>query len=126
MAHIRTLQRQHKLPSGLQYHCDTCDVVIPTDAPAPGNGACGEIMAAKLTWYSPTAPLADQHVMATAAWSLLHYIHLRESHAECTAYLAAHRADRKAHFTASAARAAMSDEAVDLAAQHHRLGWLYR
>ncbi len=125
MAHVRTLQRQHTLPAGLQYHCDTCDVVIPTDAPAPSDGACGEIMAAKLTWFDPRAPIADQHVMATAAWSLLHYAHLAAGHPECTAYLGAHRADRKEHFGSSATRAAMTDEQIAEAAQHHRLGWLY-
>ena len=46
------------LPTGLVYHCDTCGVVIPGDAPTPDAPSCAWVVANKMAWFNPATAWA--------------------------------------------------------------------
>ena len=77
------------LPEGLVYHCESCRVVVPAEAPRPETpGDCATVAKHKLAWFNPEASLRHQHVMATGAWELIHWHHLHgdAKHAACVDY----------------------------------------
>lgn len=122
----RPIPLPDKLPDGLVVHCDECKMVVPSDAPRSASADCGFVARHKLSWFSRTETIAAQHVMAVAAWSLIHDAALKAGEASVADYHRQFRADRKAHFAASAARQAMSPVQVAAALLHRRDGALYK
>jgi hypothetical protein len=123
----RPIPLPETLPAGLKVHCAACQVVVPSDAPATAAGDCAFVALHKLAWFHPYETPAAQHVMAVAAWSLIYNEALaKRTDAPSSDYMAAFRANRKAHFAASAVRQAMTPEQVEAGKQHKRDGALYR
>ena len=117
---------KHTPPAGLIVHCADCNIVVPADAPRSTDSDCAFVAIHRLAWFNPNETVAAQHVMAVAAWALIHDKALRETkQADCTAYQAAFRASRKNHFAASAARRAMTSEQVEAGKAHRRDGALF-
>jgi hypothetical protein len=106
------------LPEGLEFHCDRCRVVIPTEAPRPdadddlAAGYCESIARAKLTWFNPKASVRHQHIMASAAWELVYHFHLRAEtpHAGSVEYLRQFKLQPELHWRASAVAASLAPE----------------
>jgi hypothetical protein len=114
------------LPTGLIYHCDACKLAVPSDAPKVDRADCAFIAKHRLAWFNPAETPAGQHVMAVAAWALIHDPVLKAGEPTSTAYSRAYHTSRKAHFTASAVRKAMTPEQVTAGLAHKRDGVLYR
>jgi hypothetical protein len=121
----RPIPLPEKLPEGLAVHCDSCKVVVPSDAPRSGQCDCEYVALHKLAWFNPAETLAGQFAMATAAWALIYEAALRAGDAECVQYRRQYQMERKAHFAGSAARQAMTPEQVEAHAAHRRDGWLF-
>jgi hypothetical protein len=110
----------HELPQGLTVHCEKCNIVIPSDAPRPEGGDCAFVALHKLTWFNPKETITGQHCMATAAWALIYHETISAAHPESVSYLRQFKHERKAHFTASAVRKAMTPEQIEAGAAHRR------
>jgi hypothetical protein len=63
--------------------------------------------------------------MAVATWAMIYDTSLKVSEPESTAYHAAYRASRKAHYRSSAVYKALSAEQLQDGARHKRDGALY-
>lgn len=120
---------KHILPEGLKIHCEACGVVVPQDAPTPNIASCAWVAANKMAWFDPSETLAGNHVMAVAAWALVHHKALSPeiAHPESVEYLRQHRADRKQHFSSSLVRRVLAPEHVEVqvALKKGRDAWLY-
>jgi hypothetical protein len=112
-------------PSGLIVHCANCNIVVPADAPRSTDSDCAFVALHRLTWFNPNETVAGQHVMAVAAWGLIHDAALKAAHPEATAYYRRFQLQRKAHFAESAARKAMTPEQVEAGKAHRRDGALF-
>ena len=108
------------LPPGLTYHCGSCKLVIPADAPKPNDADCAFVAQHRLAHFNPDESLSGQHVMAAAAWTLINHKALSAEIAdpESVAYKQRIHRDRKNHFAESAVRQAMTDEQVKTASGH--------
>lgn len=117
------------LPTGLQYHCDACKVVVPSDAPRLDNADCAFVTKNKLAWFNPNETIKGQHTMATAAWILIYFKSLQVEGKDGigNAYVKSHTFTPKAHFHESAARQALTPEQVEeqIALNPKRDGWAY-
>lgn len=114
-----------QLPEGLVYHCDECNLVIPSDAPRPSDPDCEFVALHKLAYFNPSETVAAQHVMAVAAWSLI-YHKSRVGHPESTEYHSKFQQDRKGHFAESVVRQGMSPEQVQAGIEHRRDSEFYK
>jgi hypothetical protein len=121
----------HTLPTGLVYHCATCGLVVPSDAPTikPALGDCAFVAKHKLSWFNPDETIKGQHTQATACWALIHDKAVRSSAVDARSdtdaqdYIKWAKDNAKNHFRSSAAFKALStdqikeqttpDEAVD-------------
>lgn len=110
---------------GLIIHCHRCGLVVPADAPRPAFSDCDFVALHKLAYYNAKETPAAQHVMAVAAWGLIHHAALTAGEPTCTAYQQAFRKSRKDHFAESAVRKAMTPEQVEAGLQNRRDGALY-
>lgn len=116
----------HPLPEGLVVHCEKCDLVVPADAPRPGDGDCAFVALHRLAWFNPRETVAGQHAMATAAWSLIYHEAIsNKTHTEAVEYLRQFKHERKAHFEASTVKKALTEEHVELGSVHLRDWKLY-
>ena len=119
-------QVQPSLPAGLIYHCASCKLVIPSDAPTVAGADCAFVAKHKLAWFNAKETPAGQHVQAVATWQLIHDAPLKTNEPATRQYLAAFRASRNAHFAASAVRKAMTPAQIQAGMQHRRDGALYK
>ena len=110
------------LPEGLEFHCSSCKIVIPSDSPRTPTDSCGLVASAKLTWFDPTATVAAQHAMAVGAWALIHHGALSDKHPESVAYSEHFATNRKGHFAQSVSRKAMTQEQIERDKAHPRYG----
>jgi hypothetical protein len=116
----------HALPTGLEVHCDKCNLVVPSDAPRPAGGDCEFVATHKLAWFNPNETIAGQFCMAAAAWSLIYHEPLSKSvHPESSEYLRQFKLERSSHYAQSTARQAMTSEQVAAERGHKRDGHLY-
>ena len=102
------------LPEGLVVHCESCGIVVPSDAPRPDGGHCALVAANKLSHFRPNETVKGQHTMATAAWWLIYHDLLHGPHpdAAVVAYWNQYRTNPKQHFVSSAVRCALTPEQV--------------
>jgi hypothetical protein len=128
----------HALPTGLEVHCDKCNIVIPSDSPRPAGGDCEFVATHKLAWFNPNETIAGQFCMAAAAWSLIYHEPLTAS--LCPASTEYHRQfkdERKSHYVGSEARRAMASVHIEAAltpilddvkaeSRRQRDEWLYQ
>lgn len=115
------------LPAGLKYHCEGCWLVIPMDAPTPPEGTanCAVVVSGKLAWFNSKETRAAQHIMAAAAWCLIHDAALKQAHAASVEYRRRMALDRKALYAESAARKGLTPAEMDAEVKHRRDGWLH-
>ncbi len=106
---------QIPLPPGLVYHCETCRIAIPADAPKPAVADCATPARRKFGQLHRDELTTGHFAQAVASWSLIHHEALNglEPDLECVEYWRQFRFERKAHFQASAVRAALTPEQVD-------------
>lgn len=121
---------EHKLPTGLSYHCLQCRVVVPSDAPKSGQADCETVAKCKLAWFDPKTTIAAQFVMAVAAWQLIYHQALKDGDVEVAEYKAKFQADRKSHYEDSATRKALTPEQIEAEIAHsvhgRRDAWIYK
>lgn len=116
------------LPPGLKYHCEDCMIVVPADAPtAPvGSANCAAVVKAKLTWFDPNETRAAQHIMAAAAWCLIHEAALKHVHPASVEYRRRINQDRKALYAESAVRKGLAPGELEAEVKHRRDRWLHK
>ena len=115
-----TSKHKHILPTGLSYHCDDCNLVIPSDAPKLPDGECAFVEKHKLAWFNPDAVTLHKHRQAVATWTLIHQPTLQaKTCADATEYRHGFVYDNRNHFIRSAIRQGMSDAQVELEKHRH-------
>jgi hypothetical protein len=115
------------LPEGLKYHCTACKIVIPADAPeVPADLVdCQRVAKAKLTWFNPKETRAAQHIMAAAAWCLIHEAAIKAGHGKACHFRHRVLHDRKGLYADSAVRQGLASHELEAEKQHRRDGWLH-
>lgn len=122
------MERTIALPAGFKFHCDACGVVVPADAPeVPAELAnCADVVRGKLAWFNANETRAAQHIMAAAAWCLIHDAALKQGHAGAVEYRRRMSLDRKALYAESAVRKSLAPGELETEVKHRRDGWLHK